>query len=325
MNSDFKLKTHSLVKSPVISVIIPFYGDLNDLTECLEGLSNQNFNFDFEIIVSESGNDSKVEDLINFMDNAQLISSSSLMYPGKARNLGVKYSNASLLAFIDSDCVPSPCWLSEIYFSLNNGNDIVIGPVLNLYPFHPVASVDNIFLFTDFQKHRSSKNINHFAGCSFGISKKLFYVAERFPEDSEIAEDTIFSEKVLKKGKVCFNKKMIVKHKGRKEIKQFKKHHEKFGFYKGYLNLKTSSSNKNYRKNYFYPAILGLRRLIYILIRTLQWNPVGLIRVIIFFPLLLLGISSWIRGFRNGELKFISEISIHDYGITLDNSNKEHI
>ncbi len=325
MNSGVNLKNKSTIQSPEISVIIPFYGDAKDLSRCLEGLSKQNFNFDFEIIVAESGNDPKVEDLINSKNNAHLISSSSLMYPGKARNLGATYSKANLLAFIDADCIPAPGWLSEICSSLKNGNDIAIGPVINLYPFHPVASVDNIFLFIDFQKHRSLKNIDHFAGCNFGISKDLFYKVEGFPEDTEIAEDTIFSEKAIRKGKVYFNKKMVVKHSGRKSIKGLKRHHESFGFYKGYLNFQVSSAQNNLRKNYFYPVILGFRRLIYILIRTLQWNPVGLFRIIFFSPLLFLGISSWITGFRKGEQKFLSETTIQNYRSTLKNSNKEHV
>ncbi len=105
MNLTDNKKNNSKIQTPVLSVIIPFYGDIKDLSKCLEGLSYQNFNFDFEIIVTESGNDPKVFSLINSVHNAQLVSSSYLMYPGKARNLGVKYSKANLLSFIDSDVV----------------------------------------------------------------------------------------------------------------------------------------------------------------------------------------------------------------------------
>ncbi len=308
---------------PEISVIIPFRGDKKELSGCLEGLNKQNIKKKFEIIIVESRNNLGSELLINSINDVLVISSSLTMYPGKARDLGVKYSRADLLVFIDADCIPVPDWLSECYSSIKNGNDIVIGPVINLYPFHPVASIDNVFLFSDFQKRRPQKNIAHFAGCNFGITKELFDETGKFQEDVEIAEDTNFSKFALQKGKIYFNKKMIVKHSGRKEYSEFIKHHESFGFYKGYLNLKTSHSQDRLKENYFYPILLGAKRLIYISIRTLQWNPVGLLRIIFYFPFLLIGISAWINGFRKGNRKFLSEMSSSSATISLKNSQKK--
>ena len=147
------------ISSVLISVIIPFYGDKKDLKNCLQGIQQQNFNKPFEVIVVESGNDLDVKQLVNSIPNTVLISSSSLMFPGKARNLGIAESKTEFLALIDADCVPLPNWLSEIYSSLKNGYEIVIGPIINLFPFHPIASVDNLLQCVDFQKHRPPKNI----------------------------------------------------------------------------------------------------------------------------------------------------------------------
>ncbi len=303
------IRTDTKVQSPELSVVIPFYGNKDDLSRCLEGLRNQTCKQEFEIIIAESGNDTGLKELVNSSYNAKLISSSSLMYPGKARNSGVKNSKADIIAFIDADCVPVTGWLTEIYSSLKKDYDVVIGPVINLHPFHPVASVDNLFLFSDFQKLRSSKKFENFAGCNFGITRSLYQKVGGFNEDMKIAEDTKFSESAIQKGKIYFNKKMIVRHSGRKDLTSFKKHHESFGFYKGYLNLKKSSAENKLRKNYFYPVLLGFRRIIYISVRTLQWNPAGLIRIIFFFPVLIIGISSWIKGFCEGQSKYLSERS----------------
>ncbi|MFZ0454282.1 MAG: glycosyltransferase [Ignavibacteriaceae bacterium] len=309
MNLQDNIKTDYKVQSPEISVIIPFYGNPNDLVKCMEGLRNQTFNRESEIIVAESGNTPGVKKLVNSFNNSKLISSSSLMFPGKARNSGVRASKADLFAFIDADCVPVPGWLSEIYSSLKKGIDVVIGPVINLYPFHPVASIDNLFLFSDFQKYRSSKKFEHFAGCNFGITRSLYQNVGGFNEDMQIAEDTKFSESALQKGKIHFSKKMIVKHSGRKDLISLRKHHESFGFYKGYLNLKESAAGSKSKEIYFFPLLLGLKRIIYITVRTLQWNPAGLLRIIFFSPYLIIGISSWIKGFREGQAKYLSEKS----------------
>src|SRR3989304_6332028 len=153
MNFKENIKDNSQGSSPVISIIIPFYGEKDDLFGCLKGLKKQNFHSLFEIIVVESGIDNGIEQLTDKVKNIVLISSHSLLYPGKARNLALK-----------------------------NGDEMVIGPVINLYPFHPIASVDNLIQFADFQKHRTSENVDHFPGCNLGIKKEMFIKSGGFPE-----------------------------------------------------------------------------------------------------------------------------------------------
>jgi len=307
MNLRVNSKDHSQIFSPLISVIIPFYGDIKDLRNCLQGIQKQNFNSPFEIIIVESGNDPDMKQLVSSIPNTVLISSSSLMFPGKARNLGVADSVANYLAFIDADCVPLPNWLSEIYSSLTNGSEIVIGPITNLYPFHPVASVDNLLQFPDFQRRRSSSNISHFPACNLGITRALFNKTGGFPEDIVTGEDVKFSESAIRNcnGKIFFNHRSVVKHSGRKNFKSFIKHNDSLGFHRGYLNLKISSGRNKYRDTFLFAFLFGIRRLTYILVRTIQWNPISIFRIIFYFPLVILGLSAWVNGFWRGNQKFL--------------------
>jgi glycosyltransferase involved in cell wall biosynthesis len=307
LRENLKIDTHSFL--PEISVIVPFYGKKHDLLNCINGLQDQDFKKPFETIIVESGNYPEIKKFISTMPNVTSISSDSIMYPGKARNIGAKNSAADFLAFTDADCVPYSNWLSKIYSSLNSGNDIVIGPVINLYPFHPIASVDNLLQFPDFQRHRPSKNIMHFPACNLGITKKLFIKTGGFPDNYLTGEDVIFSEIAIKicKGKIEFNHHAIVQHSGRKSILGFIKHNEILGFYRGYLKLKIPSGNKKFLNTSFYSIFFGFKRFIYILIRTLQWNPAGILRIVFYFPLLILGLSAWTKGFWKGNQKFSIE------------------
>jgi hypothetical protein len=85
------------------------------------------------------------------------------------------------------------------------------------------------------------------------------------------------------------------------------KHNESLGFHRGYLKLKISPGHKKFLSNFFYSFFFGCKRLIYISIRTLQWNPVGTLRIIFYFPFLILGLSAWVKGFRKGNQKFLAE------------------
>lgn len=309
MNTSGSLKDNLQKINPEISVIIPFHGELKELSHCLSGLHTQNVNFPFEVLIIESGNEPAVEKLINLPSNVKLIFTSSLLYPGKARNVGAANANSDFLAFIDADCVPSPNWLSEVYSSLKNVDKIVIGPIFNLYPFHPVASVDNLLQFIDFQKHHQNKNINHFPGCNFGITKNLFNQTEGFPEQFINGEDVMFSQVAIKEnnGKIFYNPKMIVKHSGRKNLSQFLIHNKNFGFYRGYLNLNISGKQNKFRTGYLYSFLFGIKRLVYISLKTIQWNPVGILRIIFYSPVLILGLSAWVNGFCKGNRKLFME------------------
>lgn len=289
------------MKNAVISIIIPFYGSKTDLQNCLAGINNQKFTEPFEIIVLESGNNPEVKKEVSKITNATLISSDKVMCPGLARNLGVKLSSSSILAFTDADCVPDVNWLSEIYSSLQK-YDVVIGPVLNLYPFHPFASVDNLLQFVDFQKYRKSK-ISHFPACNVGLRKEIFFQTNGFPEDMETGEDIIFSEAVINNSgaMILFNKKLTVKHSGRKEFLPFIKHNIQLGFYRGYYNLKIKSIMKPQQSLILYSLYFGIRRLLYITLKTFQWNPIGALRLFIYFPLFIIGLSSWVKGFYDGN------------------------
>jgi len=297
------------VSSPEISVIIPFYGDKNYLKKCLTGLKSQVNNIPFEVIIVASGNDAEVKQLADSLENSTLITSASQLYPGKARNIGIRNSKGKFLAFIDSDCVPESNWISQIYLSLKGENKIVIGPVINLYPFHPVASVDNLLQFSDFQKYRPSENISHFPACNLGMTRELCIKAGEFPEDIITGEDVKFSESAINncEGKILYNKRLIVKHSGRKNFKGLIEHNKTLGYYRGFLNLKISSGKNESRRTLMYSLIFGIKRLIYLSVRTAQWNPVGLLRIIFFLPIFITGLAAWTAGFFRGNQKYLEK------------------
>jgi glycosyltransferase involved in cell wall biosynthesis len=304
-----KKKVENNLSSPEISVIIPFCGEKADLINCLNGIKNQRADISFEIIVVESGKESSAKDILCSFNNSLLISSKTLLYPGKARNLGIAASKADLLAFIDADCVPSPQWLKEIYTAFNSGNRIVIGPVKNLYPFHPIASVDNLLQFPDFQKYTNPKNITHFPACNLGITKELSLKSGEFPEGTVTGEDVKFSQRAIaeNKGKVFFNRDAVVKHSGRKTFGSFINHNRNLGFHRGYLNLKLPEVSDRIRVSFLFSFLSGIRRFIYISVRTLQWNPAGFLRIIFYLPIVIIGLWAWVSGFWEGNKKLVKK------------------
>ena len=140
-----------------------------------------------------------------------------------------------------------------------------------------------------------------------GITKGLFNRTDGFREDVVTGEDVLFSESAISNcnGKILFNSQLEVRHGGRRNLNHFIKHNESLGFHRGYLNLKISSGRNRYRGTFLFAFLFGFRRLAYISLRTMQWNPVSMLRIIFFFPLVVIGLSGWVKGFWKGNQKFL--------------------
>ncbi|MEW6717438.1 MAG: sugar transferase [Chloroflexota bacterium] len=99
--------------SPRISVIVPVKDDAENLARCLEALGKQEkVAGDYEVIVIDDGSQDSTP---------EVAASYGVKYwkqetagPAVARNLGAKHARGDILAFTDSDCVPTPEWLFHL-------------------------------------------------------------------------------------------------------------------------------------------------------------------------------------------------------------------
>ena len=122
-----------------VSVIIPILNRKRYLPQLVESLNAQTLSKDqYEVIVvdncSSDGSDELMREfartspfrLVYHRNNANLGVS-------KSRNIGARMAMAPLLAFTDSDCIPSPQWLEEGIRAMQETPRaaLVTGPVLN--------------------------------------------------------------------------------------------------------------------------------------------------------------------------------------------------
>lgn len=93
------------------SVIIPVFNEEKVIKDCLESLMKQSYK-NMELIVVDDGSiDKSVEIARRF--NIKFFHQSHLG-PGKARNLGAKYSTGEILIFIDADMVFDKDFIKEL-------------------------------------------------------------------------------------------------------------------------------------------------------------------------------------------------------------------
>lgn len=118
-----------------ISVIIPYYKDLQNLKLLLAQLENQSLPYKhWEVIIVN--NDPEISlglhDIFPVSYNLQILEE-PIPGPYAARNHGIASANGSVIAFTDSDCLPERDWLKNAWnlFSQDFKKEIGIltGPV----------------------------------------------------------------------------------------------------------------------------------------------------------------------------------------------------
>jgi GT2 family glycosyltransferase len=98
---------------PAISVIIPHYNDLENLTRCLDSVRRQNFpRGQFEIVVSDNNSAGGITAVQRIAPDVTVIAAVE-QGAGPARNAGAAVARGTYLAFLDSDCVADENWLLE--------------------------------------------------------------------------------------------------------------------------------------------------------------------------------------------------------------------
>jgi glycosyltransferase involved in cell wall biosynthesis len=100
------------MRPPTVSVNIAVKDRRDMLAACLDGLAQQTFT-DFEVVVVDNGSTDGTREMAQARDDLPvrvLRCDGSL---GAVRNAGVAASHGSIVAFVDSDCVPTPTWLAE--------------------------------------------------------------------------------------------------------------------------------------------------------------------------------------------------------------------
>jgi glycosyltransferase involved in cell wall biosynthesis len=92
----------------------------------------------YEIIVVDDGSRDdtaeRAERLLATWDGAGRVLRKPNGGPASARNVGLRASTADVIAFIDSDCVADPDWLSAVVPTLATGAAGVGGPLRNVSP-----------------------------------------------------------------------------------------------------------------------------------------------------------------------------------------------
>ena len=176
-----------------ISIIIPCRDHLNLIKLCIRGIYDNDYDRSkYEIIVVNSGINNEIDDLKLTFPSITIINSKTVLFPGPARNIGVKSANGKILIFIDADCIPAKNWLKSIEEAFEKDIVMAGGMFETVNPKNILASGDNFIHFYMFSKYRPAQVANGLAGGNMCIKKDIFiemngFPNVRFPEDWDLS------------------------------------------------------------------------------------------------------------------------------------------
>ena len=218
---------------PFVSVIIPHFNDQARLSRCLTLLEKQTYpSHRYEIIVVDNGSDSLPEATVNSSPHSRLLFEAK---PGSyiARNRGISVAQGEVIAFTDSDCVPSLDWLDQGVDAITrNSNMGFIAGHINVFPRNTEAPT----IAEQYEMVRAFPIKENVEKYHFGVTGNLFTlrnVIDRvglFDETLKSSGDSDWCERVYAQGyNIVYAEGVCVNHPARMRVKDIYQRARRWG------------------------------------------------------------------------------------------------
>lgn len=218
------------VKATSVSVVIPFYNNTACLRDCLEMLEHQDYDPDgYEVIVVDNGSFQSPSQIVSWFPHARLVAE-----PRKssyaARNRGILAANGKMLAFTDSDCVPSTDWLKKGVDGLeeNQGCGLVGGRIELFFknPSRPTLA-ERFEKLTAFPQQQNVEKSRFSVTANLFTTRNVMEQVGLFDPNLESGGDVEWGNRVHRNElELIYADNVVVSHPARRSLQQiFKKNH----------------------------------------------------------------------------------------------------
>jgi glycosyltransferase involved in cell wall biosynthesis len=185
------------VPRPAASVIVLSYNSRARIDTALQSLRAQRLDVPFEVIVVDSGDDGCADYVHSAYPEARVVRSDTRLWPGSARNRGLRVARGDCIAFLSDDSAARPDWLRRRVELHRRGFDLVGGAVVNGTGRSPVGIAGYLLEYSAVlpsERILNEQGIPH----SLSYSRECLERTGEFPEDTRTGEDTVFNERALR-------------------------------------------------------------------------------------------------------------------------------
>lgn len=203
-----------------LTVIIPTYENWELLKACLQALNQQTFEkHRFEVLIINNKPGSPIPDL-PFEGNLRVLEEAK---PGSyaARNKGIAEAQSDLVAFTDSDCLPSNHWLENGVKEIEKGFDLVGG---RMTLFKPNGGNHLAFIYEQAFSFNQFKNVTQkgqSVTANLICKKSVIETIGKFNETLMSGGDFEWTKRATDGGfKMGYGHDVIVAHPSRKNLRE---------------------------------------------------------------------------------------------------------
>jgi GT2 family glycosyltransferase len=185
--------------SPELSIIIASYNARRTIEMCLDSLRLQKSSRTFETILVDSSTDGTADLVRQSYPEVRLITSTSRLFCGSARSVGLKVARAPVIAFLDADCFVKPGWVDAVLAAQSPPHLLVSGVVLNGTPECQVSWAYYFCEFSHWLPGGASREIREAAGCCLSFRREAYEAYGPFVEGT-YSSDTAFHWRTWRDG-----------------------------------------------------------------------------------------------------------------------------
>lgn len=190
--------------NPVISIIIPFKDNPDELNTILTAISEQDYPQEaIGILCVDNGSGSSQKAINVPADTGNILFLSEKTYlnsPYSARNRGIEQSKGEILIFADANSLPEKSWLSEgIRHLQQTGADIVAGRV-NFHFGSQMSGAKIVDALTSIHQKRAVKERGVAYTANLFVRKEVFAKAGLFEEGVRSGGDVRWTTRAVSGG-----------------------------------------------------------------------------------------------------------------------------
>jgi glycosyltransferase involved in cell wall biosynthesis len=277
---------------PRVSVIVPSYNSARTIGACLDSLLAQDTSVSHEIIVADSSTDETPAIVGRYAPRVRLVRSETRLWPGPARNLGMRHASGQLFAFTDTDCVVPPGWINAVDAALRE-HEAAGGRILNGTPESAAGTALYLCEFVEFGGG-PARQCASIPSCNVAYRRTLLESLGGFPA-IEWGEEYVLNHRIA--GGLRFEPSMAVSHLNRTAFGETARHARKVGHGCALSRRATGQVAFLFRFRALVPLLFGYRLLKISGAAVRTGQAIALLRA---FPLLLVDLAAWTAGFHAG-------------------------
>ncbi len=286
---------------PRLSIVIPSYNMAPQIGRCLAAVMAQKTTASFEVIVVDSSDDGTDRVVSQGFRDVELIHLPQRTGAAAARNIGIRRSQAPVVAFLDADCIPDPDWVDEILKAHRGPLELVAGSVSPAAP-HTLAGLMLFDIqFSEFLPRTHPRTVTFAPSCNLSAKVEALHAVGLFPEEFSLSHDLDLCRRYaeLRRGSILFQPAIRVSHINRVGLRGILDYLSLHGYYSAQLRRAYPLRGSFVTR---WPVLIPLLvplRYVGILWRLLRSSgekwlvPVYLVST----SLVLLGLACWARGF----------------------------